>query len=227
MPTGARGFGLAGTRWGNGANTKAERFQKLSKCKEFASTAMPVETVAQNKARVEQISEFKEIKRRWDTVTTRVPVICDSGNQTANHGELLTPPKCFICMITDCVNIQLIWKVIASTWEKRKCLKLYELKKQQLCDKNQCLTPDLQGGSPPPMNAPPKLKYSTDLFALCVPGSHPTTDLFLTVSSQAFFPEMHKMWEWAVYCNLWNKNIITALQGSFAGSDGKFTLNFS
>lgn len=74
---------------------------------------------SQNKARVEQISEFKEIKRRWDTETTWVPAICDSGNQTTNRGELVTPSKCSICMITDCVNIQLIWKVTLSIPETK------------------------------------------------------------------------------------------------------------
>lgn len=95
--------------------------------------------------------------------------------------------------------------------------------------KDQSLNPDLQGDSPPPMNAPTKLKYSTDDFALCVPGYYPTTDLF----SNSFFPgfvfwDEQNMGVGSLLQHVkQNQHIITVLQGSFAGSDGKFTLRFS
>lgn len=43
--------GLAGINCGNGINTTPEKFRNLLKCKGLANTAMPVETLAQDKAR--------------------------------------------------------------------------------------------------------------------------------------------------------------------------------
>lgn len=142
-------------------------------------------------------------------------------NKTSNYRALQIPLKCCVCIIIDSINIHLIWKVITPISEKQNVLNCSNL------NANNCLTVAIvspwhprKAWQPkhcttnstswlrakfqcphPNCHHRPKLKYSTDRFALYHLGCYPPTAL-LTACSLALLPKINQILQQRVYCNI-------------------------
>lgn len=139
-------------------------------------------------------------------------------NKTSNYRALQIPLKCCVCIIIDSINIHLIWKVITPIWEKQNVLSCSNLNvnnclivatvspwhPRKVWRPQHCTTNIIVKGRtsmPHPNCHRPKLKYSTDHFALHHLGCYPPTAL-LTACFLALLSRITQMLQQRVYCNM-------------------------